>query len=195
LNCLFVRTSSALAALLLVSVVLPAQEKAKPLTVEGIFAQGEVMGEPPEGLTWSPDGQLLTYLDGGELIDIHPGLGKPRVLIGRAKLASLVGGKVTEQDRDHRTRYGMASYLWAPDSKHLMFDSNGSLWIYDLANGTGVDIGYAGEGSGDDPKFSPNGEFVSFIRNHVGGGPLAPGGNANRDGRGGAESSDAQWPG
>jgi dipeptidyl-peptidase 4 len=166
LKCLFVRTSSALAGLLLVSVVLPAQEKAKPLTVEGIYAQGEVMGEPPEGLTWSPDGQLLTYLDGGELVDIHPGLGKPRVLIGRAKLASLVGGKVTEQDRDHRTRYGMASYLWAPDSKHLMFDSNGSLWIYDLANGTGVDIGYAGEESGDDPKFSPNGEFVSFVRNH-----------------------------
>ena len=23
----------------------------------------------------------------------------------------------------------MANYLWAPDSKHLMFDSNGSLWI------------------------------------------------------------------
>ncbi len=60
----------------------------------------------------------------------------------------------------------MANYLWAPDSKHLMFDSNGRLWIYDLGNGTGVEIGYAGEGSGDDPKFSPNGEFISFIRNH-----------------------------
>ena len=60
--------------------------------------------------------------------------------------------KSSEQDRDHRERYGMANYIWAPDSKHLMFDSNGSLWIYDLSNGTGIDIGYSGEGSGDDPK-------------------------------------------
>jgi Tol biopolymer transport system component len=40
------------------------------------------------------------------------------------------------------------------------------LWIYDLSNGTGIQVGYSGEGSGDDPKFSPNGEYISFIRNH-----------------------------
>jgi dipeptidyl-peptidase-4 len=48
----------------------------------------------------------------------------------------------------------------------LLFDSNGRLWIYDLRNGTGIQIGFAGEGARADPKFSPNGEFVSFIRNH-----------------------------
>jgi dipeptidyl-peptidase-4 len=161
-----VRLSKGFAALLFVCSVLPAQESAKPLTVEGIFAHRDALGSPPEGLAWSPDGQHLTYLDGGELIDLAPALRKPHVLVSRAKLATLVGGKETEQDRDHRERYGMANYLWAPDSKHLMFDSNGSLWIYDLRNGTGVDIGFSGEGSGDDPKFSPNGEYVSFVRNH-----------------------------
>ena len=160
------RTLAAFAAVLLLASVMPAQQKAKPLTVEGIFAHGAVMGAPPSGLAWSPDGQHLTYLDGGELIDLDPGSKKPHILVSRAKLATLTGGKASEQDRDHRERYGMASYIWAPDSRHLMFDSNGSLWIYDLGNGTGVDIGYAGEGSGDDPKFSPNGEYVSFIRNH-----------------------------
>ena len=166
LKCHFVRLLMALSALLVVFQVLPAQESAKPLTVEGIFSQSDALGSPPEGLAWSPDGQHLTYLDGGELIDLDPGLRKAQVLVSRAKLATLVGGKETEQDRDHRERYGMANYLWAPDSKHLMFDSNGSLWIYDLSNGTGVDIGHSGEASGDDPKFSPNGEYVSFIRNH-----------------------------
>jgi dipeptidyl-peptidase-4 len=153
-------------ALFLISSTMPAQENAKPLTVEGIFSHGAVMGTPPSGLAWSPDGQHLTYLDGGELIDLDPGLKRPHVLVSRAKLATLSGGKVSEQDRDHRERYGMANYIWAPDSKHLLFDSNGSLWIYDLGNGTGIDIGHSGEGSGDDPKFSPNGEFISFIRNH-----------------------------
>jgi len=166
LRCHSVCLLKVFAALLFVSPVLPAQENAKPLTVEGIFAHGDMLGAPPEGLAWSPDGQHLTYLDGGELIDLDPGLRKPHVLVSRAKLATLAGGKGTEQDRDHRERYGMANYLWAPDSKHLMFDSNGSLWIYDLHNGTGIGIGFSGEGSGDDPKFSPNGEYVSFVRNH-----------------------------
>lgn len=157
---------TAFVALLSLVPTAPAQENAKPLTVEGIFSHGSGMGTPPGGLAWSPDGQHLTYVDGGELIDLDPGLKKPRVLVSRAKLAALAGGRVSEQERDHRERYGMANYIWAPDSKHLLFDSNGSLWIYDLSNGTGIDIGHSGEGSGDDPKFSPNGEFISFIRNH-----------------------------
>jgi len=158
--------SASFAALFSIVLAIPAQENAKPLTVEGIFSHGTVLGSPPSGLAWSPDGQHLTYLDGGELIDLDPGSRKPHILVSRAKLATLAGGKLSEQDRDHRERYGMANYIWAPDSKHLMFDSNGSLWIYDLGNGTGVDIGYSGEGSGDNPKFSPNGEYISFIRNH-----------------------------
>ena len=145
---------------------LTAQTPKKPLTVEGIFAHGSPLGTPPRGLDWSPDGQHLTYLDGGELIDIDPGTGKSHVLVSRAKLLTLDGGKASEQDRDHRERYKMANYIWAPDSKHLMFDSNGRLWIYDLSNGTGVEIGFTGEAAGDDPKFSPNGESVSFVRNH-----------------------------
>jgi dipeptidyl-peptidase-4 len=152
--------------LLLPGFAMRAQESPKPLTVAAIFSHETVTGTLPNGLAWSPDGRHLTYVDGGELIDLDPGSKKPHVLVSRAKLAMLASGKGSEQGRDHRERYGMANYIWAPDSKHLMFDSNGSLWIYDLSNGTGVNIGSSGEGSGDDPKFSPNGEYVSFIRNH-----------------------------
>jgi len=138
----------------------------KPITVEAIYAHGSLAGTPPSGLTWSPDGKHLTYLDGGELVDLDPGSGKPHVLVSRAKLASLTGATGSETDRDHRERYKMANYIWAPDSAHLIFDSNGRLWMYDLHNGTGVQIGFTGTASGDDPKFSPNGEFISFVREH-----------------------------
>ena len=146
----------------------PASEStpAKPLTVEAIFGHGPLIGHPPEGLTWSPDGKHLTYLDGGELVDLDPGTGLPHVLVSRAKLQSLSGAAGTETDRDHRERYRMASYIWAPDSAHLLFDSNGRLWLYDLKSGTGVQVGFTGTASGDDPKFSPNGEMLSFIRDH-----------------------------
>ena len=145
-----------------------AQDKAapKPLTVEAIFAHGPLIGHPPEGLTWSPDGKHLTYIDGGELVDLDLATAKSHVLVSRAKLAALSGAAGSETDRDHRDRYQMASYLWAPDSAHLLFDSNGRLWLYDLKNGTGVQIGFTGTASGDDPKFSPNGEMVSFVRDH-----------------------------
>jgi len=44
-------------------------------------------------------------------------------------MAPLDGSGGSEQDRDHRARYNMASYLWAPDSAHLLFDADGHLWL------------------------------------------------------------------
>jgi dipeptidyl-peptidase-4 len=138
----------------------------KALTVEAIYGHGPMIGQPPDDLAWSPDGKHLTYMDGGELVDLDPETGKAHVLVSRAKLAALNGADVSETDKDHRARYGMASYLWAPDSAHLVFDSNGRLWLYDLHNGTGVEVGFSGAASGDDPKFSPNGQTISFVRDH-----------------------------
>lgn len=137
-----------------------------PLTVEKIFSHGSLVGDMPEDLSWSPDGQHLSYMDSGELIDIDPASGKAHVLVSRAKMASLEEFHASEREQDHRARYSEPAYQWAPDSKHLLFDSNGHLWMYDLGNGTGIEMGFAGETSEDDPKFSPNGESISFVRNH-----------------------------
>ena len=142
------------------------QVPAIPLTVEKIFSHGSLLGDTPEDLSWSPDGRHMSYMDGGELIDIDPGTAKAHVLVSRAKMASLEESRASERDRDHRARYGEAAYQWAPDSKHLLFDSDGRLWMYDLSNGTGIELGFTGEASEDDPKFSPNGESISFVRNH-----------------------------
>lgn len=157
---------SALLAVGLAPAFAPAQQAAAPLTVEKIFAHGSLIGKPPEGISWSPDGQHLTYMDGGELVDLDPGAGKPHVLVSRSKIAPLAPKGGSEQDRDHRSRYAMSNYQWAPDSKHLLFDSDGHLWMYDLRNGTGIELGDTGQASGDDPKFSPNGEEISFIKDH-----------------------------
>jgi dipeptidyl-peptidase-4 len=152
-------------AVSLLTLQLVAQAPTKALSVEDIFSHGPLIGTPPRG-SWSPDSKHLTYLDGGELVDLDPGSGKAHVIVSRAKLAALAGAKASEQDRDHRERYKMAGYIWSPDSKHLLFDSNGRLWMYDLSNGTGIQIGFSGQASGEDPKFSPSGDAISFIRNH-----------------------------
>jgi dipeptidyl-peptidase-4 len=143
-----------------------AQAPSRPLTVEAIYGHGSLPGDPPNQLTWSPDGKHLTYLDGDELVDLDPGTGKPHVLVSREKMSLLMTHGGSEQDRDHRNRYGMAGYEWGPDSTHLLFDSDGHLWLYDLRNGVGLQMGYSGEAAGDDPKFSPDGNSISFIRDH-----------------------------
>ena len=151
---------------LMLTQVAGAQEPGVPLTVEKIYAHGPLIGRLPEDVEWSPDGKHLSYLDGGELVDLDPGSSKPHVLVSRSKISSIEGAPASEQDRDHRLRYKMAAYQWAPDSQHLLFDSNGRLWMFDLHTGTGVELGSTGQAFGDDPKFSPDGEFVSFVRGH-----------------------------
>jgi dipeptidyl-peptidase-4 len=90
-----------------------------------------------------------------DLMDMDPATGQARVLVSRAKLASFTAGPDTEQDRDHRARYDMASYLWSPDSTHLLFDEVGRLWLYDLSKDAAVEVGSAGAASGDNPSSRP----------------------------------------
>ena len=159
---------SAVAAVPLTSIGVYSQTQPapnrRPLTVEAIFAHGPLTGSQPDQLTWSPDGKQLTYLDSGELMAIDSATGRVHVLVDRTKMAPLTREDGTERERDHRDRYEMGNYFWAPDSKHLMFDSDGQLWIYDLSNGTGVQVADTGSYAGDDPKFSPDGNAISFIR-------------------------------
>jgi dipeptidyl-peptidase-4 len=156
----------AVAAFALAAHSVAAQAPEKPLSIDAIFAHGPLIGVPPDQLTWSPDGKHLTYLDGGELMDVDSATGKTHVLVSAAKMENLKGGTNSERDRDHRQRYNLASYVWAPDSTHILFDSNGRLWLYDLHNGTGIELGFSGLLSGDDPKFSPDGSSISLIKDH-----------------------------
>ncbi len=138
----------------------------KPLTVNAIYGHGSLISSLPAQLAWSPDGKDLTYLDGGELIALDPATGKLHILVSRAKMAVLDEASSSELVRAHRERYHLAAYFWAPDSAHIMFDSDGQIWYYDLHNGTGIQVGFSGGAASDDPKFSPDGRYISFIRDH-----------------------------
>ena len=138
----------------------------RPWTVQEIFGRpGDLTGDPPEGISWSPDGKSATWIDAsGDVLGIEAPDPKPKKLISYNKIATLLNAAIPERDRDHRTRYDQPDYIWAPDSEHLLFDTNGALWLFTLKTGTGVQIGNTGAMSGDDPKFAPSGQLLSYLR-------------------------------
>jgi dipeptidyl-peptidase-4 len=152
----------------------PTGAEKKPLTIEAIFAEGGITGRPPETIQWSPDNSEVSFVqrddagERGELWYVDVNTGEKRILVSETKLATLsppISQIKNEREKEWITRYHVAAYLWAPDSKHLLFDSQGQLWLYDLDTGTAVQFTSAPESSRD-PKFSPDGGRLAYVRNH-----------------------------
>lgn len=145
---------------------LPAHAQ-KQWSVADIFTGRVQTGRPPAEMSWAPDGKRAIYIgDNGDMMQMDAATGKTSKLLDHEKLAPIMNVQLGEKDRDHRARYGEPDYIWAPDSQHLLFDTNGTLWLYDLKSGTGMEVGQTGQGSGDDPKFSPNGQYISYLHDH-----------------------------
>ena len=152
----------------------PSNPPKKPLTIESIFAEGGLTGRAPETIKWSPDGSKVSFVqrddagEHGELWYVDAATGQKKVLVTEAKLSSLApdASKIKdEREKERRMRYHVAAYLWAPDSKHLLFDSQGQLWLYNLDNATAVQVTSAADPS-EDPKFSPDGNRIAYVRRH-----------------------------
>jgi dipeptidyl-peptidase-4 len=149
-------------------------KSAEPLTIRDLWKQGGLTGRVPETVKWSPDGTKVSYVlrdeagERGELWYIDTTTGKPAVLVAAEKLAGLAPPNTAVKDpreQERRSRYGVAGYHWAPDSKHLLFDSKGQLWYFSLDTGTATQMTSSSEAQ-QDPKFSPDGRFLSYVKKH-----------------------------
>ena len=146
----------------------------KELTIEAIFAPGGITGRPPEAIKWSKDSTKVAFIqrddagDHGKLWYADASTGAKTLLVNDNKLASLAPSveKIKDdRERERITRYHIDPYQWAPDSKHLLFNTQGQLWLYTLESGTAVHIASSPH-STSDPKFSPDGKNLAFLRDH-----------------------------
>ena len=152
----------------------PESSAKKELTIEDIFQPGGILGRGPEDVKWSPDGSKVSFVqrddsgDHGALYYVDVTTGKPAVLVASEKLAALApptSNIKDERKKEAAQRYSIAAYQWSPDSKKLLFDSMGQLWLYNLESGTAVQITISSDASVD-PKFSPDGSRISYVRKH-----------------------------
>jgi dipeptidyl-peptidase 4 len=146
----------------------------KRLTIEQIFAEGGITGRAPETIKWSPDGTKVSFVqrddsgEHGELWYVDAVTGERKILASEVKLSQLAPPTSRihdEREKERVTRYHVAAYTWSPDSKHLLFDSQGQLWYYSLDTGTAVQLTSSPDPS-EDPKFSPDGKRLAYVRKH-----------------------------
>ena len=151
---------------------LPAQTAPahKELSVELIFGQRAFEGVQLRAPAWSPDGSLLTFFQNGtqgtELAAWEAGTGQRRVLVSGAQLAAMqAGGPARVSHATGLGRHPAPPYFWSPRGGALLFVTGASLHLFDLRTGKARRV-VSGEADVSDVKFSPDGKWASFLRQH-----------------------------
>jgi dipeptidyl-peptidase-4 len=156
-----------------------------PLTVERIYAGPSLAGRELDDIAWSPDGARVTYLEVGpasgglrpEMWIVDAATGDRKMLLDQDHLAKLLGPPVSRGQQTGLGRVTPPSYFWSPDGKAMLFASASELVWYDLPTQSSRILVRAkspavvddeGDDAADleDPKISPDGRWVSFLRDH-----------------------------
>ncbi|KGM54231.1 peptidase S9 [Lysobacter daejeonensis GH1-9] len=148
------------------------------LTLEAITGSTSLSGPSLMKAKVAPDGSRVTFLRGKDADKNRLDLWAYDIASGTTALLVdsndvLPGAEVlSDEEKARRERQRIASlsgivdYQWSPDGKTLLFPLGGELYLYDLSKPgkAGVRKLTNGEGFATDPKLSPKGGFVSFIR-------------------------------
>ncbi|MEN1944783.1 S9 family peptidase [Luteimonas sp. MJ293] len=148
------------------------------LTLEAITGDAPLAGPTLMRPQVAPDGSRVTFLRGRDtdrnrldLWEYHIDSGQTRMLVDSSVV--LPGEEaLSDEEKARRERQriaglsGIVDYQWAPDASRLLFPLGGELYLYDLAGEGTAAVRQLTDGGGfaTDPKLSPKGGFVSFIR-------------------------------
>ena len=166
----------ALFALMTLATALPAH--AERLTLEAITGNAPLSGPTLTKPQVAPDGSRVTFLRGKDsdrnrldLWEYDVASGQTRLLVDSSVV--LPGEEVlSDEEKARRERLriaaltGIVDYQWSPDGKALLFPLGGELYLYDLSRSGKDAVRKLTDGGGfaTDPRISPKGGFVSFVR-------------------------------
>ena len=164
-------------ALLLVFTAWPVQ--AEKLTVERLFAAPDLAGSALRGAKLSPDGKLVAYLKGADdnrdrqdLWAYDLTTHAHRRLVDARSLLPPGGESLSAEEANRRERQrssalsGIVEYSFARDSRHVLVPLGGDLYVYDLGAAPDRALRRLTDTPSyeTDARFSPQGHYVSFIR-------------------------------
>jgi dipeptidyl-peptidase-4 len=144
------------------------------LTVDRIFRAPSLSGHLNPGLTWTPDGKRLSYVNitgagkdaRRELWIVDAVTGQRSVLVPADKWdAALTNPAAANTQATGLGRHAPPLYQWAPSGDAILFQSANSLAWYDLKSQSSRVL-VSGTKELADPKISPDGKYVSFLRGH-----------------------------
>jgi dipeptidyl-peptidase-4 len=157
-----------------------AQQKSAPasqlgeLTVDRIYGQPSLSGRLTRGIAWSPDGKKLSFLETKEigkdaqteLWALYPYSGERSLLISSDKLETILPAPPSKQSQATGAgRRAPSQYQWAPGGDALLFEGPNALAWFDLKSQAGRVL-VSGKDELSDVKISPDGNYVSFLRDH-----------------------------
>src|SRR5690242_1106373 len=173
----FLRTPlcAALAIVLGAAPVLAGPRPSKALTVQRIYGAPSLSGSLTEGIEWEPDGKRISYLDSSgsqtEMWTMDATTGRRKVLVNADVLNQVAQPRETSAVQSTGLgRIEAKSYFWSPKNNALLFAGSSSLVLLDLKTMEAKPLvdsaSDAGHGIHEiaDPKFSPDGRWVSFVR-------------------------------
>src|SRR5687768_4635810 len=148
------------------------------LTLEALTGDAPLSGPSLVKAKIAPDGSRVGFLRGKQRDKNRLDLWAYDIASGKTELLVdsddvLPGAEVlsdAEKARRERQRIaalsGIVDYQWAPDGKRLLFPLGGELYLYDLGKSGKAAVRKLthGEGFATDPKLSPKGGYVSFVR-------------------------------
>jgi dipeptidyl-peptidase 4 len=149
---------------------------AKPgeLTVDRIFAQPSLSGRLTRGIAWAPDNLRLSYFETKgsgkdakvELWTMDTATGERALLVSAEKLeGAMPAAPSKETQATGAARRPPAQYQWAPGGDALLFEGPHALAWFDLKSQTSRVL-VNGKEDLSDTKISPDGKYVSFVREH-----------------------------
>jgi dipeptidyl-peptidase-4 len=146
----------------------------KALTVDRIYSQPSLGGRLTRGIAWAPDSKQLSFFESKgagkeaktELWAMDVSNGQRRLVLSAEKLESLLPAETERTTQATGLgRHAPAEYQWAPNGVALLFQGPASLAWFDLKTQASRTL-VAGKETISDPKISPDGQYVSFVRNH-----------------------------
>lgn len=165
---------------LLLTLGVCAVHAAETLTIDRLVEDPALSGTAPRSLKLAPDGQRVSFLRGKDddqtvfdLWEYHVPSGQTRMLVDSASLGGGGDEQLSDEEKARRERLriagtsGIVEYQWSADGKQLLFPIAGSLFVYRIGakpDEAVRELTRATDGFATDPKFSPQGRYVSFVR-------------------------------